>query len=152
MGRGRRRRKRSGNGGGHLPALLLLLAILGGYGTWNYHRTLELEAQEVRPYRSYTDADLEALEAAYRADVEALDARYASVRGRKHRAKDQGFGQAQIDEFERVQRSSRSVRELGYRVSEQQATLDELVKERQRRANRGAAWQEFLKRAFLFRA
>ena len=43
----------------HLGALLLLLGLLARYGAWNYQRNLEAEAQQVRPYRTYSDEQLE---------------------------------------------------------------------------------------------
>jgi len=147
----RRKKEKQGGGGGTVLALLVLLAIVGGYGTWNYQRNLEAEAQVVRPYRGYSDADLAALESAYRGEVDALNARYAKVSGRKVKVKDVAFGQAQVDEFERVQRVGRQVRELGYQASLQQATLDEVVKEREFRKGLGPEWQIFLKRALWYR-
>ena len=141
----RRSRKRGGSGG----KLLLLLAVLAGLGGYNYQRNLEAEAQEIRPYRGYSDADLEALENAYRAELEVLDARYAQVQGVQFKARDQGFGQAQVDEFERVQRASRAKREVGYQASEGQATLNAVVQERALRARQGPPWLVFAKRAFV---
>jgi hypothetical protein len=136
---------RGGSGG----KLLLLVMLIGGLGTWNYQRNVEAESKEIRPYRGYSDADLEALELAFRAELETLDARYEQVKGLKFKATDQGFGQAQVDEFERVQRASQAKREIGYQAAEGQATLNALVKERALRSQLGPPWLAILKRAFV---
>ena len=143
--RKKRGARRSGNGG----KLLLLLALLGGLGAFNYQRNVEAESKEVRPYRGYSDADLATLEAAFRQEVASLDARYEGVKGLKFKAADQGFGQAQIDEFERVQRASRAKREIGYQASEGKATLDAVLEERALREAQEPPWLAFLKRAFV---
>jgi hypothetical protein len=141
----RRKRTRSGSGG----KLLLLALLIGGLGAWNYQRNVEAESKEIRPYRAYSDADLESLELAFRAELEILDARYEQGKGLKFKATNQGFGQAQVDEFERVQRASHAKREIGYQAAEGQATLDAVVQERELRARQGPPWLAVLRRAFV---
>ena len=75
-------------GKSQLGALLLLLAMLGGYGVWNYQRNLEAEAQLVRPYASYSDEQLEQLLAAYEEQAGALAARYESQSKRRASTRD----------------------------------------------------------------
>ena len=136
-------------GGGQLVPLLFLLALLGGYGTWNYQRNLEAEAAIPRPYKGYSDEQLAQLEAAYRAQVEALNQRYDAASGSRTRSKDvQLLGEA-VDQFEQVQRNSRAVRDLGSRVSQEQASLDAIAAEKALRARLGGPVMTFLSRAFL---
>ncbi len=135
-------RKNRGSGG----KLLLVLMIVGGLGAWNYQRNVEAESEVIRPYRAFSGADLAALEAAFRLELVTLDARYERVKGVKYKASDVGFGQAQVDEFERVQRASHARRELGYQAAEGQATLDAVVQERALRERQGPPWQIFLAR------
>ena len=35
--------------GNALPSLLILIALIGGVGAWNYHKNLALDEQEYRP-------------------------------------------------------------------------------------------------------
>ena len=58
-------------GGSSTLALLVLLGIIGGYGTWNYKRNQAAEEAVPRPYRTYSDADLGTLGAAYRQELDA---------------------------------------------------------------------------------
>ena len=68
----RRRRKKRKKG---LGKLIFLLVVLVGGGTWNYQRNTELEDAKPRPYRAYSDADLEQLRVAYVGQAGALAGR-----------------------------------------------------------------------------
>ena len=54
----RRRRKKRKKGRGKL---IFLLVLLVGVSTWNYQRNVAIEEAKPRPYRSYSDAELEQL-------------------------------------------------------------------------------------------
>lgn len=137
------------NAGTHLGALLFLLLLLGGYGAWNYQRNLEAEAQVPRPYKSYSDEQLEQLLTAYETQADALDSRYEEIAGRRTRSRDtQLLGDA-VDEFQRVQQNSRAVRELGSRVSQEQASVQAIRDEKALRAQMGGPFMTFLQRAFV---
>ena len=91
--------------GGALPMLLLLLAILCGGGAYNYQRNVALEKQEPRPYRGYTDEQLEQLAAAYEGEKAKDSQRYEKASSRRATAQGKAYFQDQVDEFERVQRA-----------------------------------------------
>ena len=136
-----------GNALGSLLLLLLLLGGVGAAGAWNYERNLALEEQEVRPYRTLSDTDLEALRAATEAEVKRLDARYAAASGQRASTQIQGVHtEERLRSFERVQAHGRAVRSLGHEASELGATLTELQREQDRRAADGDDWQVFMRR------
>jgi hypothetical protein len=144
--RKKRKKKKKRSRGQKL--LILLLALLCGASAWNYRRNLEAEAKLPRPYRSYSEAQLEQLISASRASLEGLVARYERVSGNSIQARDQGFVGDQIKEFERVQNMSRSVRALGYEISESEGLLRELEAEKRRRGD--SAVGVFLRRVFTY--
>jgi len=137
----------SDKGGSPLLLLLVLLALIGGVGTWNYQRNVAAEAAEVRPYRSLSEADLETLIAAYEAEIAQLEKRYEQLRGGSAGAR---AGGDRFDAFEQAQQRGRVVREAGYAISERGASLAELREERQRRASAGQGLERILKLAFTF--
>lgn len=132
---------------GARPLLLVLLALLVGVGYWNYQRNAAAQAEEVRPYRTVSQADLETLIAAYEAEIAQLEQRYERVRGRGAPGSSTGD---RFDAFEQAQQQGRAVREAGYALSEREASLAELREEQQRRAAAGEGLQRILKLAFTF--
>ena len=117
-------RKKAKSGiGGQLLMLGVLVAILGGAGAWNYQRNLAEEAKEPRPYRSLSDADLQQLRAAYEGEIARLDPRYQKASQQRVRVSKGGHHDDRVREFERVQRHSRSVRELSYGLAEKEAAV-----------------------------
>ena len=133
----------------HLGALLLLLGLLAGYGAWNYQRNLEAEAQQVRPYRTYSDEQLEQLAAAYGEQAGALSARYEARAKRRTGSREVGLVGEGIDQFAAVQRASRKTRELGAKLSQEEASLTAIREEQAYRAALGSGLQAFLRRAFV---
>jgi hypothetical protein len=138
------------NGGkSQLGALLLLLAVLMGYGAWNYQRNLEAEAKLVRPYRSYSDEQLVQLLEAYEGQAGALSARYERQAKRRSNTREvEAIGEG-IDQFAAVQRASRKTRELGAQLSQEEASLGAIREEQAYRAKMGSGIQAVLRRAFL---
>ena len=65
---------------GSTKKLLVLLLILAVGGAYNYQRNVKKEEQQLRPYRGYSDSDLQALLEAYRTDADQLAKRYGAVR------------------------------------------------------------------------
>jgi hypothetical protein len=131
-------------GRGWLFGLVLLVAA--GAGAWNYHQNLRAEQAEIRPYRGYSDADLAALIAAYESEAEVLGRRYDAVKGRRSQARDTGFIGDQVQEFERIQREAGRTRAAGADVSERDAALRDLEKERRVRAEERDVLRTFLRR------
>ncbi|MGH0031866.1 MAG: hypothetical protein ACQGVC_18920 [Myxococcota bacterium] len=135
--------------GGQVMALLFLLVLIGGYGAWNYQRNLEAEAKVPRPYKGYSDEQLDQLLAAYQGQVDALNERYEAVASRRTRSRDTALLGEAVDEFARVQGRSRAVRELGAQASQEQASLEAIQAEKALRVKLGGKLQTFLRRAFL---
>ena len=143
-----KRRKKKKKKRRHTFLLTVLLALLGAIGSWNYKRNVEAEQKAPRPYQHYSAEQLDQLIPAYRADLDALVARYEKVSGHSIAAQERGFVGDQIAEFERVQRQSGSLRDLGYEISEREAMLRELEAERGRRDTRALGLKTFLRRVF----
>jgi hypothetical protein len=129
----------TGNKGGLLLLLVLVLGI-GAAGTWNYQRNVELETQEqgARPFQGYSDADLEALAGAYRQEIESLDRRYRTARGKRTPVRDQGLLGERVDEYERVRKSNDQIRDATAEVAQSEARLAEITSE-QRYRNRASS-------------
>ena len=109
---------------------LILLVILGAAGGWNYHRNTLIDNAVLRPYRNYSDEELQQLISAYRSEVEVQMDRYRSDPAAKTMAvRDAGLLGDQIEEFERVQRVSKQRQERAYRVTENQILAEQLAKE-----------------------
>jgi hypothetical protein len=129
--------------------VLLLLLLVGGVG-WNYHRNLEAESREFRPYRGYAEADVDALIEAYEEAAEQSGSRYHRVVERRtaSQAKDHVMGN--VKEFERVQNAGRATRDAREQYADARASLEVLRKERSRRATERSKLRVFLRRAFTF--
>jgi hypothetical protein len=136
--------------GGSASALVLVLVVLVGAVGWNYHRNAQVEEREFRPYRSYTEADLAALIEAYEEVEEATGDRYESAVGRRAEARGTGDLMGNLNEFERVQRVGRKTRDAREQYADARASLEELRRERTRRAGERSKLQLFLRRAFTF--
>lgn len=133
----------------HLGALLLLLGLLCGYGYWNYQRNVEAEARIPRPYKTYSDAQLEQLLSAYEGQAGELANRYDAVAAKRSRSHEVGLVGEGIDQFERVQAASRRVRELGAQASQEAASVAQIRQEQALRAKWGSGAMAFLRRAFM---
>jgi len=115
---------------------LVLLVLLGGLAGANYYRNLEAEreARKAARFAGYSDAALGQLADAYRSELAPLQAEYERL-GRRAggvRAADE-LGDA-VREFERVQTSSRRLRDLATEVATREARLREIEQEQAWRA------------------
>lgn len=137
----------SGKGGAIVP-LLMMLALLGGAGWWNYQRNLAMEQAENRPFRGHSDADLDALLKAYEAQHEQGMDRWESASGKRIKARGQDYFQDQVNEYERIARAHQQANELRDQVAGTQATLKRLREEKRRRASERDKLKLFLKRVF----
>ena len=127
--------------------LLVLLGIFAGAAHWNYQRNLSREAAEVRPFRSLSDRDLTLLLEATESEVASLDAARSAALGAPEAAPAKG---GRWSAFENAQRKGRQVRELGFRVSEHEASIREMKKELARRAAMGDETSVLLRRIFVY--
>jgi hypothetical protein len=140
--------KRSERGSASALVLLLLL-LIGGVG-WNFHRNLEAERREFRPYRGYAEADLDALIEAYEQASEKAGSRYHRVVDRRSEPKAKDHVMANVAEFERVQNAGRATRDAREQYADARASLEVLRKERSHRATERSKLRVFLRRAFTF--
>ncbi len=109
---------------------LILLAILCAAGGWNYHRNALIEDAVPRPYRGYSNEELNQLISAYQDEVEVQMERYRnSAAANKVVVQDGGLLDDRIDEFERVQRLSKQRKERAYQVTDNQILVEQLAKE-----------------------
>ena len=130
----------------HFMMLSLLLGLIAGAGGWNYHRNVEREAAEPRPYRSYSLEDLEALKSAYESETNKHIDHYRAASSRKVDVREGGLIGDQVVEFERVQRISQSKRDMANVYAKSQVQLDEILAEIAYRARGGDGLKRHLDR------
>lgn len=135
---------------GNASALVLVLLLLVGGVAWNFQRNLAAESREFRPYRSYAEADVDALIEAYEKAAEKAGSRYDRVVDRRAEARGAGDVMGNVHEFERVQGAGRATRAARAEYADARASLEELRKERSRRAGERSKLGVFLRRAFTF--
>ena len=132
--------------GSRAKLLFALLALAGGLGAWNYQRNVVAERAELRPFRGYSDADLESLTEAYRAEVETYTKRYEVLTGRKVRINEHVHTDQKLREFERVQRISQNTRDLVTQLAQRHVAIEQLDAERRKRVEERNVVMLFLKR------
>ena len=137
-------------GAGKVLLLLVLLAVAGAAGAWNYRRNLEAEKAEPRPFRSYSDADLDALTEAYQQEIADYTRRYEALTGQKVAIREGGHIDDKIREFERIQRISRSTRELVTELARRHVAVESLAAERRKRAEERHVVKLFFKRLLTY--
>ncbi|UCE85176.1 MAG: hypothetical protein JSU66_12600 [Deltaproteobacteria bacterium] len=126
--------------------LLALLLIAGVGGAFNYQRNVAAEARQLRPYRSYSDADLTALLAAYRADADQLAERYVAAKQARSKVRSGGLIDEQVREFERVQQRGAQVRDAGAQISMREADIADMEREMRLREQEQNRLMLFLRR------
>jgi hypothetical protein len=139
--------KRSEAGGG-VPALLVLLLVLVGGAAFNYHRNLQAESREPRPYRGYTEQELSDLMEAYEGRKEGQSERYQAQASRRVASRDKAYFDEQVREFERVQRAHRAKAEARDALAATQVVVKQIRAEQAKRAAERDKWMLFLRRAF----
>ncbi len=133
-------------GEGNSRLLLLVLIGLLGAGGYNYHRNYQVEAAVPRPYKAYSEADLQALLAAYQGENSALEARYESAQSARGARSGPGLLDENVKAFEAAQRRSQSSREIGQKLSMQQAAAREIESELDLRRDQADVMKLHLKR------
>ncbi len=136
----------SGGAGKTLLLLLVLLAIVGGAGAWNYQRNLEKEATIPRPWRGYSDADLHSMAEAYRSEVKQYSKAWEQARTQRASAAGTGHVDDRAREFDRVYAQGRKVRDLKSGLAEREVVLAELDEEQRLRAAEADRWALHLRR------
>lgn len=112
-----------------LLTLLLLLLVAGGIGAWNYDRNLKKESQLPRPWKSYSMADLQSMEGAYKTEIKRYSKGWEQARGQRHEASGRGLVGDRAHEFDKIYASGKAVRGMKSKVAEDQAALDEIQHE-----------------------
>ena len=132
--------------GGTVVQLLVLLAILVGAGAWNYRHNAALEENDYRPFRGYTDEAIEQLIDAYEGQHERSSKRFEAAASRKVKVEGKAYFGEQVQEFERVQRISKSKRALRDGLAESQTSLKLLREESSQRARERQKLKLFFER------
>ena len=138
--------------GGNRGLLVVLLALLAGAGGWNYHENSKVENAMPRPYRRYSDADVEQLIAQYQGEVDRQTRRYRQVASRKVVVQDRGLLGDQVGEFERIQQLSQQRRNLAGQVTDNQISLEQLESEKNKRETDRPIYKMIFRRLFTFRS
>lgn len=137
----------AGAGAGRtLMLLLVLVGLVGGAGAWNYNRNLGEEEALPRPWKGYSEADLQALADAYRTEIEQYSSRWDRARTRRVQARDGGHLDDRAREFERAQAHGQRVRELKGALAERQVSLEQIEEELALRRSLGTGLQLHLNR------
>ncbi len=131
--------------------VVILLVSLCAAGGWNYHRNAVIEDSAPRPYRTYSDEELDQLVSAYRDEVEVQMARYRKSGGaQKVAVRGGGLLEEQIEEFERVQRLGKQRKERAYQVTENQILVEQLAKEQVTRGRDRPIYKMIFRRVTTF--
>ena len=138
------------NLGNALPALLILLALIGGVGAWNYHKNVALDEQQHRPFRGHSDEALQQLIDAYENERDVGKKAYLEISSRRESAKTKPMLDEQVAEFERIQSHGLRTRQLRNAVAGHQASLKELKKEASRRTLDADNFRRILRLATTF--
>jgi hypothetical protein len=130
---------------------LILLVILCTAGGWNYHRNTLIDDAVPRPYRGYSDQELNQLISAYQGEVEIQMDRYRkSGAAKKVDVQGGGLLEERIDEFERVQHLSKQRKQRAYKVTENQILVEQLAKEQVTRERNRPIYKMIFRRVTTF--
>jgi hypothetical protein len=144
----RSRSRTEAQAGGAVVSVLVVLVVAAGVLGWNYQRNYELD-QSVRtsdrPYAKYQTKDLDLMAEGYR--VALAEAKSKQIHERVATQNRHHFSD-KIQEFERVQRATRVIRDSAIAVKEVQDTLAQIEAEQQRRSGFGGIAMIHLERLF----
>jgi hypothetical protein len=138
------------DGFGRPMVALMLLAGMVGLGAWNFHRNVAVEKQEPRPFRTYSDSEVEALITAYEEDIASFTRKWEKVTGEKVNVQNFTHRDSRIREFERVQKIGRQTREMTGELAKRHVALGELHEEQAKRVQERRVVLIFLKRLFTY--
>jgi hypothetical protein len=139
-----------GGAGKQLALLVVLLAILGGAGYWNYQRNLAAEEQVPRPFKGYAEADLDSMAEAYRQEVEQYSKQWEAARAQRTSASGRGHLDDRAREFDRIYDHGREVRSLKSKLADRQVVLGQIEEELRLRRGEGDRRKVFLRRLLTF--
>jgi hypothetical protein len=134
--------------GGVVVSVLVVLVVAAAVLGWNYQRNYERD-QSVRtsdkPYAKYQTKDLDLMAEGYRI---ALAEAKSKQSGERVGTQNRHHFADKIQEFERVQRATRIVRDQAIAVKEVQDTLAQIEAEQLRRNGFGGVAMIHLERLF----
>ncbi len=131
--------------------IMILLVILCAAGGWNYHRNAVIDAAVPRPYRGYSDEELNQLASAYQVEVKAqMERDRKSMASKNVAVRDAGLLEERIGEFERVQHLSKKRKESAYQVTENQILVEQLAQEQVAREKNRPIYKMILRRVTSF--
>ena len=116
--------------GSAVLAVLVMVALMGGGLTWNFRRM-----EEFRPFRGYSDAQLQELASAYAGQLAEREGRYQELAGARPKVEDHALLAENLREFERIQAIGENARKAGHEVSFVMTTQRYLERERYIRGN-----------------
>jgi hypothetical protein len=141
------RRARRTAGAAVVPVLTLLVLIAGALGV-NYHRNYQIDAESdkrSRPFAHYSEEDLGAMTDGYRQERTAAS---QEVGVRRVETRERHHFQDKVDEFERVQRATRRIRDRSSELAQLESELAQLEAEQQIRSRDGSDAMVHLERMF----
>ena len=98
----------------------------------------------------YSTSDLEALANAYRQEIAAHSAAYASQKTRRAEPRDRVYFDEQVREFEAAQKNSGRVRKAGEELSVREADLARIEEELRARSHVESDLERHLRLVFTF--
>jgi predicted transcriptional regulator len=114
--------------------LLLLLGGVAGAGAWNYQRNLKKELSIPRPWRGYSEADVQAMADAYRAEIEQYERAWKQASGAKAEQRGGDLISDRVSDFDAVQRTSSHARAMRREMADREVVLEQLERELQFKA------------------
>jgi hypothetical protein len=113
-----------------LGALLLLVALVGAGGWWNYQRNAHLDQDlGFRPYETLSNAQLDQLLEAHRQQVVALQARAGQAPSLSVAGVADSDLEGKIDAFDRFQNANRDWKQRHRAALEEQTRVEALEHE-----------------------
>jgi hypothetical protein len=131
------------------PKVMLLLALLVGAAGWNFHQNTQADEATLRPFRAYSDADLEQLISQYQG-VNVAGGRVQQVSGASAGSQNVSLLGAQVSEFERVQKISEQRRAVADQAFDRQTSLEQLQYEQGKRQADRPIYKMIFRRLFTF--
>ncbi len=110
--------------GAAVLCVLVMVAAMGGALTWNFRRM-----EEFRPFRGYSDAQLQELRSAYEKQFAEREGRYQELAQARPEVQSHPLLAENLREFDRVQAISEKARQAGKEVSFVMTTQRQLQRE-----------------------
>lgn len=92
--------------------VLVLVAAMGGALTWNFRRM-----EEFRPFRGYSDEQIQELRPVYEKQLAELEGRYQDLAEARPEVQSHALLAENLREFERIQAISENTRKAGHEAS-----------------------------------